>query len=382
MRSRAARPSIRVDRTRRPATVVADGWSPLRSSRTEPGLQADPLPTTLSGAAEPPIVVMYAQGASRPTVRALRPGGSRAPCTHCCPVRRLDQWAGAGGPGHGAGRIGRAEGGVDQDRQQRRSTSGRPRPRRRPAGRSTIARSPSSSCFGDLKGYQPDRRRATPTAAVAPRSGYSQSLTPPTTTVRLGPAQVASAPAGKHQSVLGGQPFVWSAGSPDCEAAYAKALAGFAPTAEVTYQATDRCQRGIDRYLAAQARRSSGPSGPWPTRPHRLGGPQRSGRSAQRRPLSPRPRRRTSAGAERRGSRRSVAAASRSPLTPGGRSTFRAAGSACTSSTDTSSPEGSSDGPGHRRLDGRVLDGDVALERVLVVDLDDDGGEGLPHPAP
>ena len=37
MRSRAARPSIRVDRTRRPATVVADGWSPLlRQDRTRP----------------------------------------------------------------------------------------------------------------------------------------------------------------------------------------------------------------------------------------------------------------------------------------------------------------------------------------------------------
>lgn len=35
MRSRAARPSIRVDRTRRPATVVADGWSPPRLSMSQ-----------------------------------------------------------------------------------------------------------------------------------------------------------------------------------------------------------------------------------------------------------------------------------------------------------------------------------------------------------
>ena len=41
-RSRAARPSSRVDRWRLPATTALDGWPPARASgRTEPGLQAD-----------------------------------------------------------------------------------------------------------------------------------------------------------------------------------------------------------------------------------------------------------------------------------------------------------------------------------------------------
>jgi hypothetical protein len=37
VRSRAARPSTRVDRRRRPATVVVDGWSPPSRDGTEPG---------------------------------------------------------------------------------------------------------------------------------------------------------------------------------------------------------------------------------------------------------------------------------------------------------------------------------------------------------
>lgn len=60
-----------------------------------------------------------------------------------------------------------------------------------------------------------------------------------------------SAPAGRHQTVLGGQPFVWKAGSADCEAEYAKAVAWYSPTATVTYRATGRCAAAIDSYNAA-----------------------------------------------------------------------------------------------------------------------------------
>ena len=84
MRPRAARPSIRVDRTRRPATVVADGWSPppLDSSRggTEPGLQADPLPRLRrveQDEAGPMIGFTRGRAARRrlrPVRQAVRPG--------------------------------------------------------------------------------------------------------------------------------------------------------------------------------------------------------------------------------------------------------------------------------------------------------------------
>lgn len=60
-----------------------------------------------------------------------------------------------------------------------------------------------------------------------------------------------SAPAGSHQAVLGGQPVVWKAGSPDCETEYAKAVSWYSPTITVTYQATGRCAAAIDRYNAA-----------------------------------------------------------------------------------------------------------------------------------
>ena len=42
-RSRAARPSVRVDRTRRPATVVPDGWSPADRSRGRSGNRTRPM---------------------------------------------------------------------------------------------------------------------------------------------------------------------------------------------------------------------------------------------------------------------------------------------------------------------------------------------------
>ena len=59
VRPRAARPSTRVDRRRRPATVVVDGWSPaLRRHRTRPTGQ--PIRHLPSGrarcASQPPVV--------------------------------------------------------------------------------------------------------------------------------------------------------------------------------------------------------------------------------------------------------------------------------------------------------------------------------------
>lgn len=60
-----------------------------------------------------------------------------------------------------------------------------------------------------------------------------------------------SAPAGQHQAVLGGQPFVWKAGSGNCEAEYARAVAVYSPTVTITYQAVGRCAAAIESYNAA-----------------------------------------------------------------------------------------------------------------------------------
>ncbi|MBS2938568.1 hypothetical protein KDN32_12535 [Nocardioides sp. J2M5] len=60
-----------------------------------------------------------------------------------------------------------------------------------------------------------------------------------------------SAPTGQHQAVLGGQPFVWKAGSGDCEAEYAKAVAWYSPTVTITYGASGRCAAAINSYNAA-----------------------------------------------------------------------------------------------------------------------------------
>lgn len=62
-----------------------------------------------------------------------------------------------------------------------------------------------------------------------------------------------SAPAGKHQVMLGGQPHVWKAGSPDCEAEYATAVSWYSPTAQVTYEAVDKCAAAISSYNAADS---------------------------------------------------------------------------------------------------------------------------------
>lgn len=62
-----------------------------------------------------------------------------------------------------------------------------------------------------------------------------------------------NAPAGKHQVMLGGQPHVWKAGSPDCDAEYATAVSWYSPTAQVTYEAVGSCATAIGSYNAADA---------------------------------------------------------------------------------------------------------------------------------
>ena len=101
MRSRAARPSIRVDRTRRPATVVADGWSPLRKQdRTRPTGRPTPIPacrTTTRRVVRPSRAWASARsaGSGRPT-RLWMTGA----VIHRCTAR----WAHGPGQSHGAPR--------------------------------------------------------------------------------------------------------------------------------------------------------------------------------------------------------------------------------------------------------------------------------------
>lgn len=106
--------------------------------------------------------------------------------------------------------------------------------------------------FPDVSGFEAEKADYTltfgtttsPTTYAFPEPPYDDAFT-------WGPLS-RPAPAGRHQVVLGGQPYVWQAGSPDCEAAYAKAVATYPTTAQVTYAATERCAAAIDALNAAR----------------------------------------------------------------------------------------------------------------------------------